>query len=151
MYLKDITDDFIKRSTPGKGHIYIEEGIDRISHKQEIETAHWLLDNFGGEITVLNDYRTYNVKYPDYEWNGKYWELKYTTTKNSLEKAIRKAVAQISKKPGGIIINTSLSNLGRINGELIKRLSKTKIKHLLIIIKDNKSLIKILEYNKRNK
>ena len=92
MYLKDITNDFIKHSTPGKGHIYIEEGIDRISHKQEIETVHWLLDNFGGEITILKERNTFNIKYADYRWNGKLWELKKVSNKLSLDNGLRKAI-----------------------------------------------------------
>lgn len=149
MYLKDITNDFIKHSTPGKGHIYIEEGIDRISHKQEIETAHWLLDNFGGEITILKERNTFNIKYADYRWNGKLWELKKVSNKLSLDNGLRKAIAQIANNPGGIIIN-DISLIGNDYASIIiNRLKNTRIKHVLLIFRKKSKIEIIYEYKKR--
>lgn len=104
-YLIDCTKEFLAKSKPGIGSIVLEDGLDVNTHINEIETAKWLLNTFGGEITVLKEKNMYKIKTPDYEWDGKYWDLKRTKYKSSIIKAVKNGMKQIKGKQGGLIID----------------------------------------------
>jgi hypothetical protein len=101
----DVLDEYIKNATPGVGSITQEEGYKPSDHANEIKTAQWLHDTFGGDIVLLNESTVESVKRPDYEWRGKLWELKNTSTAKAADSATRKALEQIAKNPGGVILD----------------------------------------------
>ena len=101
----DVLDEYIKSATPGVGSITQEEGYKPSDHANEIKTANWLHDTFGGDIVLLNESTVESVKRPDYEWRGKLWELKNTSTAKAADSATRKALEQIAKNPGGVILD----------------------------------------------
>ena len=101
----DVLDEYIKNATPGVGSITFEEGYKKGDHANEIKTAQWLHDTFGGDIVLLNESTVESVKRPDYEWRGKLWELKNTSTAKAADSATRKALEQIAKNPGGVILD----------------------------------------------
>lgn len=101
----DVTDSYQKRKYPGQGKIIYTDGYDNEKHQEEIKVAQWLHDNLGGDIKLLNESQQDGIKMPDYEWNGKLWELKSTSTEKAANSAIRKAIKQIQENPGGIILN----------------------------------------------
>lgn len=144
--LIDVTEEFVKKSTPGKGSVSYEKGFDFKHRINEKETALWLLDTFGGEIIVLKEKMGYRVKNPDYKWNNKFWELKDVSSRSSLENGLRKAIKQINQNAGGIIIDISLykGKQSEIYGVLNAAQSLTK--NYYLIIKNKKKLSKVYLY-----
>ena len=84
--ITDVTDEYLRNAKPGVGKVEIEDGVDKKLNKNEIETANWLKDKFGGDIKVLKDVNKDKIKTSDYEWNGKLWELKNVSSDNSIDK-----------------------------------------------------------------
>lgn len=101
----DATAEYVMNRRPGYGKIEITDGYGRQEHEKEIKVAEWLHKNLGGDIELLNESSVDGTKMPDYIWRGKYWELKSTTTPKAANSAIRKAIKQIERNPGGIILN----------------------------------------------
>ena len=143
--VEDITEKFIKQSTPGEGSVKNNKQVNLKTHKNEMDTAHWLVNKFGGEITILDERKDRMT--PDYEWNGKLWELKSTASENSLEKGFRKGREQIVENPGGIIFDVSempLKNDEIIN--FIRYVSMKRAKYgLYIIVKKKDDLLAVLK------
>ena len=71
--VKDVTKEYVRKATPGKGSIKEAPNFLRKGAENEIAEADWILKTFGGDIT-LNELR--EVKYADYWLNGKLWDLK---------------------------------------------------------------------------
>ncbi|MCM1172085.1 MAG: hypothetical protein NC393_08145 [Clostridium sp.] len=101
----EVTDEYMKARYPGQGKIIYDDNYDKKSHIEEINMAEWLHKKFGGDVKLLTESIIRGEKRPDYVWNGKYWELKTTTTEKAANAAIRKGLKQIKDNPGGIILN----------------------------------------------
>lgn len=145
MELKDVTQEFLAKASPGKGSIEYDKGFNPKYSQEEKLTAFWLLDTFGGKIILLNQKEGYKIKNPDYEWNEKLWELKLASTSNSLDLAVKKAIKQISRQPGGIIIEIKKykNKKASIEGIIKNRIKYSSIKNYFVIIKSGNKLIKI--------
>ena len=146
--LIDVTKEFLAKASPGKGSIEYEEGFNfKYSHEEKM-TAFWLLETFGGKIILLKQNGNYMVKNPDYKWNDRFWELKGIQTSTSLDTGIRKSIKQISKKPGGVIIDLSnyKDKLSGIYGIIIKRMQLFGKSHGYIILKKKNKLLTIYKY-----
>lgn len=143
--LIDVTKEFLAKASPGKGSIEYEEGFNFKYSYEEKMTAFWLLETFGGHIILLKQNGGYMIKNPDYKWNDKFWELKGVSSKNSLDLAIKKALKQIAKKPGGIIVETKnlKCNAATIYGVLKKRIMYTSVRNYYVIVKKEKKLLNI--------
>lgn len=143
--LIDVTNEFVKKAKPGVGSVRYEKGFDFKRHKQEKETAIWLLDTFGGEIVVLKEKYGYRIKSPDFKWNNKFWELKGVSSKTSLDNLIRKSIEQIYDNPGGVIVDLSKNyiNMNGLYSILSERLYTKKISKIFIIVKRKQKLIKV--------
>lgn len=143
--VEDITEKFIKQSTPGEGNLVIEDGVTLKIHKNEIETANWLFNNFGGNIIVLTEDNIRKV--PDFEWNGKLWELKSVSSETSIESRIKKGKKQIKENIGGLVIDIKNSDLSL--DKIIDTINKESKKRLeigtCVIIKNDKDLVEIIE------
>lgn len=102
--VEDVTKEYFDNAKPGVGRITVQEGYITGKHKEEIATAEYLFNTFGGDITLLKE--NGGKECPDYEWNKLFWELKtnHTPTKNAIDKALQKGLSQISANPGGILI-----------------------------------------------
>ncbi len=101
---QDVTIEYINNAKPKTGRILFENGYNYGCHDDEINMAEWLYNTFGGDIILLSEHnKPFGKKYSDYEWNGKYWELKNLKSEKSVDSAIRKAISQIYDNPGGII------------------------------------------------
>ena len=81
--------------------MFFPDDYNRSTHKSEIKVAEWLLENFGGDIRLLSESKKQGVKTPDYDWKGKFWDLKEISTNAAADSAIRKGLKQISSNPGG--------------------------------------------------
>lgn len=100
---RDVTKQYLKDATPGRGNIDKEKGFKEKERIKEAATAKLLHKLLGGDI-VLKEERP-GQKNPDYEWLGSLWDLKSTSTSKSANSAIRAGLKQIKDNPGGIILN----------------------------------------------
>lgn len=105
MKVQDVTNEYFRSAAPGKGVVTYDAGYDVGNHRNEIMTAWWLLDTFGGDITLLAESATKGEKRADYLWNGKLWDLKSVTTEKAANTAIKRGMRQIKTNPGGIILD----------------------------------------------
>lgn len=101
---KNVRMEYMRDHKPGEGVISYEEGYKPKKHKEEIDIATWLKEQLGGDILCINEK---NEETPDYIWRGKMWELKTPKTLNGIDKLVHKGLRQISKNPGGLIIDLS--------------------------------------------
>ncbi len=124
---QDVTKEYERAKYPRQGKITVDDGYDRGLHAEEVSTAQWLHKNLGGDIRLLNESSVDGIKMPDYMWNGKYWELKSTSTEKAANSAIRKGIKQIEDNPGGIILNyNSEINLQEAIDVIEKRMKGSK-------------------------
>jgi len=145
----DVTEDYLKAASPEKGGITYEKGYVKSKHKDEIETAEWLFDTFGGDIVLLNEVNTKNQTTPDYLWNGKCWELKGTHSVNGADKLLQHAIKQIHDNPGGVILNALTDmDIVALEQQLMRRAERSQISEFDIMLLTNGKLIKILRYKK---
>lgn len=143
----DVLQEYIDSATPGSGRISCDDGYDLKSHKKEIDTANWLHKTFGGDIKCLLEKNGQKVKTPDYEWRGKFWELKSPTTAKAANSAARGAKHQIEANPDGIILNYEKNqfDMADLIRELNSRLhaySGTKIDVLIISEWEAKAILR---------
>lgn len=101
----DVLAEYIQNATPGVGSITYEDGYKPGKHPNEIKTANWLHDVFGGDIVLLNESGDSGQKMPDYLWRGKLWDLKNPTTAKAADDRLRSGLKQILSNPGGIILD----------------------------------------------
>ncbi len=146
----DVTNEYASKATPGKGSISHSIKYNESSHKDEVAFASWLYDNYGGEIRLLIEKNKENVKTSDYLWNGKRWELKSVTTEKAADSAVRKALKQISKNLGGIILNYGDNEISYdiLKSIIEKRLSRHLDFDVDIMIVGKGKIIRILRYKK---
>lgn len=130
----DVKAEYDKNATPGKGKITFDDNFDKTKHKAEIDFAEWLHSKYGGEIHLLQESTAESVKTPDYIWNGKYWDLKNTTTEKAANSAVRKGLKQIEINPGGIMLNYADKDISLelVKEQIIKRM-KYKTADIMIV------------------
>lgn len=141
---KDVTAKYLKKH--GEGTVTLDEGYKKKKKNEpERETAQLLSDKVGGHIHVRKESTEPGVRTPDYNWNGKDWELKSTTTTKAAKSAIKSGFGQIQENPGGIILNYKdnefdLSEVEKIADNLLKNQGKKL--DLLVISNDEIVLAK---------
>lgn len=102
----NVVAEYLANATPGKGIITFELGYDSgISTQNERKTAQWLIDTFGGEVVLKTEVNQNRVKTPDFEWNGRYWDLKKPSSAAAANSAVRHGLQQIRNNPGGVILD----------------------------------------------
>ena len=102
----DVTAKYLEKAKPGKGKLTYDENFNQDKAKEEVKIARWLRDTFGGDVHVRRElYESEGIKYCDYIWNAKNWELKSPSAFKSPDRVIETALKQIRKNPGGIIID----------------------------------------------
>lgn len=101
----DVTEEYKNRATPGEGSLTYDVGYNLRTHKEEIDFAQWLHNEFGGDIHLLSESKEDGVKMPDYIWNNKLWDLKTISNEKAANSAFRKGVNQIFDNPGGVMLD----------------------------------------------
>lgn len=102
----DVTEKYFKNAKPGAGKITYDKNYDFNDEEDETKIARWLKSTFGGDVHIRQEIdETEGKSYCDYYWRGKCWELKTKSNLTSPETTIKKALNQIKKTPGGIILN----------------------------------------------
>lgn len=107
-----MTNEFYNEATPGKGNIDFENGYDKEKFNNEVMVANLIHKTFGGDIKLINsNNHQEDGKSPDFIWNNEMWELKSPGSQNSVSKRTEKGLHQISKNPGGIIIQINSNEM----------------------------------------
>lgn len=145
----DVTDEYIKTSTPNTGQVIFDKEYRESKHKDEIQTANWLLTKFGGDIKLLTESTIRNQSTPDYLWKGKYWELKTTHSIIGADKLLHHAIKQIQNNPGGVILNLLKElDIPTLESQLVRRFLRNDLLSLDIILLQNGELLKIIRCKK---
>lgn len=148
--LQDVLAEYLDNAQPGIGTVTYEDGYRISHHGEEIKTAQWLHENLGGDIVLLQE-NLGGEKKPDYLWKQKQWELKSVSTEKAADSAVRGALKQIEKIPGGIIVDCgdnvkSCADLQEIVASRMQR--SCYFDTDVVIIKDGK-LVQVLRYRKK--
>ena len=145
----DVTQEYYDTAKPGVGKVILEEGYKKAHHQQEIETAEWLVKEFGGEFVILKEANKRNIKTPDYIWRDRFWELKKISSITSGDRNLRKAISQIKSNPGGVILDiTNEVELTALEKQLQSRAKRSDISGFDILIAKENKVIKIIRYKK---
>lgn len=145
----DVTQEYYNTAKPGVGKVIFEEGYKKAHHQQEIETAEWLVKEFGGDVTLQKEIDKQNVRTSDYIWRERFWELKNVSSVNSGDYGLRKAISQIQSNPGGVILKISNEvKLTDLEKQLKSRAKRSDISGFDILIAKENKVIKIIRYKK---
>lgn len=99
----DVFKEYLKDATPRRGNIDYDKGFDPEARQKEVETAKIVFNQLGGDFILKKEKG--DQKNPDYEWNGRLWDLKSITSEKAANSAIKKGMQQIARNPGGIMLN----------------------------------------------
>ena len=147
--ITDVTAEYTKAATPGKGAKVFDNGYNKKDHVEEVKFADWLHETLGGDIRVLKESDIEGQKMPDYIWNDKTLELKSVSSISAVDRQIHKAVKQIDES-GMIAID--ITNYREDADKLIKeieyRFPKRARGNNDLMIKSDNDLVKIIR-NKR--
>lgn len=148
--LIDVVNEYRKTATPGQGAVEYDAGYKPGKHQEEIKIANWLHDTYGGDIRLLNEADEFGVKMPDFEWRGRLWELKTTSTANATDNAVRKAIKQIQDNPGGIILDYGDRDIDidALLSVIGKRVVRCDLKSFDILILSRGKAVKVLRHKK---
>ena len=108
----DVTNEYIENANPAPGEITFEEGKrNPRGIEDDIHVGNWLKNTFGGDVVLLAEKDIGDN--PDFNWNGKLWDLKTPTSikYDTIKKRLRKGLEQINENPGGIVFDTSKNGL----------------------------------------
>ena len=144
--VKEITSKIRKNKKTGR--LYIDEESEGSREAVEAKTLARIL---GEDVYVKHEPRVItkeneNISFPDYQTkSGKYWDLKTQTTftKNAIRKSVKEKAKQISKSPGGIIINVEKNSIpiNKINELVRDGMRDTSTKGFKTIVKNSKRII----------
>ena len=146
---QDVTKEYLRTATPGRGTVTYEDGYSTKNHQAEIAMSAWLYKTFGGKITLLKESPERDVKTPDYLWNGKKWELKSAHSINGADKSLQHAIKQIQDNPGGVILDIlGELDIQKLERQLLGRFLRSNIDVLDVMLLSNGDLLKMLRYKK---
>lgn len=104
--MSDVTDMYLRSAKPKRGKVTYDAILEKTESSDEIKTARWLRDTFGGDVHVRQEIPdSEGIKYCDFIWRSKLWELKSPKRSKSPEQLVETALKQIRKSPGGIILD----------------------------------------------
>ena len=151
-YSDEVMQCRIRQYDGSKGSVLFDTGYDKKHNLDEVNMAEWLVENFAGKIKCLTAVNEDNVKTPDYEWDGLYWDLKTVQTEKAADSAIRHAAGQIKERPGGVVLNYIGEN---VDVELLEKISANRGRRSLcegsriIAVMNRKLLFQITVSKKR--
>lgn len=132
----NVTQEYHVTVEKKKNPLFFEAGYKHKGHDVEIDTAEYLLSEYGGEILLRKEACSDGIFTPDYLWRGKDWEQKTVSTAKASDRAVRHGLKQIKNNPGGLIITKG--NVKIDNSELVtiiaKRVNQSNVKTLDVMI-----------------
>lgn len=160
----DVTKNWFKNATPNshqvKDQLYFDYRGQRYHvdnknvvldySKEELETAYWLENIFGGEIFMLPRINIpKGIETADYLWHKEYWDLKTISEKaTSQKRAVDNIIKTSKNQTSNFILNITNSKINKkILLEQTKRIFNTNGREWIntIIIVDNKKVLKIYQ------
>lgn len=105
--VKDVSESYLKKAKSSKGKVEYESNYKQKNHDVEIRVANQIHEQLGGEIVLLQESDVPGIKRPDIMWMGKEWEIKSISSAKAADSALRKAIKQIKKNPGGVIFDVA--------------------------------------------
>lgn len=141
----------MKKEAHVKGMLAFEQGYSQQKHVEELRFANWVHSSFGGNITLLNEIDKQGQKQADYLWNNKLWELKSISSEKAVDSQIRKALKQIEKNPGGIMImlREDVRDLELLEDYISNRMRRScHFETVDIVLEKNGKVLKVLRYKK---
>lgn len=150
---EDVTEEYKKNATPGQGKFIVEPGVKKDGkNRHEVEIGQWLHNEFGGDITVLQQRNIPGKKDPDFEWKGQYWELQTPNSwgVHTIDKNMREAIHQIEDNPGGIILDLNIcgATLEAAEKDIIHRMRRSADFPADVIILYKQGKYKVIRYKK---
>lgn len=114
-----------------KGTVKYKNGYNpnEKGREDEIETAHYFAKEFGWDVELVKeDSKIEGKRFVDMRFNKRWWEIKASSSFNSIDKQTEKALLQLTYKKqneiGGFIINIYDNNSDKLNGVNNKEISK---------------------------
>lgn len=147
----NMTAQYLAKAAPGKGEVSYGDGYKEGRHQNEIDTAKWLHEKYGGDIKLISESYEKGKKTPDFVWKGKDWELKNVTSVKAADSAMRSALKQIKENPGGVILDygDSQIDMKELRKTLESRVKRTGIDSIdIMILRSNKEKADIYRYKK---
>ena len=145
----DVTFEYLDKATPGEGAITYEPGYSHERHKEEIQIAEWIIHTLGGDICLIDEKPSvYGARTPDYEWKGRFWELKSLKSDKAVDAALRKAISQIYERPGGVILDFGKNqiSLSRVESAVKSRVETSCRFRIDVMIICGGSLSKVIRF-----
>lgn len=149
--VREITSQYTDLVKNDKGAVTIEPGVEIGKRQQEREMASLMADSFGGEVRMLAESNPAGTKNPDYLWRGKAWELKTPKQLNGVDKLVRTGIKQISKNPGGIIIDARQLSASHeaIVEAIFHRIWRSASGQMDVVLFEQGEKAKVYRYRKR--
>ena len=139
--IQDVTQEYDRVNQRESGTITYEPSFESEKRSDEVNGAKWIQENFGGNILLKAESKEDGVLSPDYEWEGKLWDLKSVSSSayGTIDKRIRHGLKQIEDNPGGLLIDFSSSSLDLVSArQMAEDIMIKRTKKLLdIIVKKN--------------
>lgn len=146
---ENVTEEYVKSARPGEGSISYADGYKIKGHQDEVDTANWLHQTFGGDVILLTESSERGVKMPDYIWRKAKWELKSVHSVNGADKSLQHAIKQIQDDPGGVILNLLEElDMPTVERQILGRFLRSDIQMLDVMILYKGNIVKIIRHKK---
>ena len=142
----DATDEYLNAVRPRRNRIKRDKNFIEKDHEHEIAVVKYLFEKFGGKFRHLQEIDVLEgIKFPDFKWNGKTWEIKKVISLNSIDKRLQYALRQINKN-GGVVLDVYNSSLksAEILDKVAYRLNRSGKSCDVIVLKETREIIGIL-------
>lgn len=146
----EVTEEYLENAGKKNGKVFTQEGYDISLHGVEIEISKKIAELFGTDITLMKEKNCDKTMTPDALYKGRYWEIKYPTTEQAADSALRKGMKQIRENPGGVVLyyGNKAIDLKRLKGIISGRMRKIRNskKEVDIVIVSESCNVKVLRY-----
>lgn len=142
----DVSEEYLQQPRPKRSRIKKDKNFIEKDHIHENKVVNYLYDKFGGRFRQIQEIQEVEgIKFPDFWWKERFWEIKKVTTLNAIDNGCRKALTQIHKN-GGIILDVYSNSLKdeEIINQVGYRLNRSGGKCDVIILRDTNELVAVL-------
>ena len=148
--ITDVSKEYAAVKPAKAESVVIPSDYDTNLHAVETEEANWLSKRLGTEIELLAESAVPGKKTADYLIDGTFWELKSISTGKAADSALRKALKQISEKPGGIILRCANKDItmDEVLDHIEKRIKRGVDFDFDIVITQDEEITAALRYKK---
>lgn len=140
----NVTNEYRAKAKPGVGNVIKEKGYKSENSTHESKIADDLVRQFGGNIVQIKR----SKGEPDYEWHNSLWELKETSSSNSVDKQTEKALNQTVIYGGNVIIDYTGEEEIDYKAIVLNRVRRTAKHDLDIIVLRNGNISAVYRYKK---